>query len=402
VRGAGEDRPLGGLVERLNTLFAPAVALLALLCALLWWWLDPSRVWDQVIALILAACPCAIGLAAPLTYALATGRALRLGLLLRDAGVIERLARLRHAVFDKTGTLTEGRMRVVEWRWAAAALESQRPLIEAAVAAVEARSPHPIALALCEHLRGRELPACPLEGFAVVAGAGVSADCPLGSLRIGSAAFCGLPPGGGDLSEVLVESEGRELARILLDDPPRPGIAAVLERLRARGVALAVCSGDAAGVTIRVARGFGIADARGEMSPEAKAARVAELQQTGLVLMVGDGLNDAPALSRADVAVGMRGGLQAAMDCSHVFLEHDDTALVGTLLDGASRARRCIHACLWVSLAYNLLAIACVMAGWWGPLVCAVAMPVSSLTVVVMVVAGGYFQLPRPTDPPTH
>jgi P-type Cu2+ transporter len=385
VQSRSIDEPHGHLIGLLQAWFAPLVLVLAIATALLWWSIDPSRMVDQVIALILACCPCALGLATPLAYAVATGRALGHGLLVRDAGAFERLAHIRHAVIDKTGTLTEGRMQVETWETLD---EPPEQLAEALLAACQ-HSDHPTAQAVARYLHADDRRAASITEFQQHGGLGLSCRWQGQELRLGRPDWCGLSEQPGPHTELGLSWGGRTFARIRLTDPIRPLAGQLLEQLRPQAE-IHLYSGDGQGVTEAVARHLAIDQAHGRQSPEAKAAAVTRLHQLGPVLVMGDGINDAPALAAADVAIGLRGGLQAAMDCADVFVEQGDIQAVGRLLNGARSTRRLIVICLLSSLVYNLAAVLLVMAGIWGPLICAVAMPISSLTVVALASLAGH------------
>jgi Cu2+-exporting ATPase len=412
------------LADRLQSWFIAAIAALALL-TLLAGWLGTvpggaAGGLDRAIALVLVSCPCALGLATPLVQALAVRRATARGLLIRDPGVIEALGglarsggparsrgptrsggpahgALRHAVIDKTGTLSEGRLRVVAWHWLEDAPMAEREWLRAAVHGAEARSQHPLALALCAELAAAP-PMAP-DAWREVPGQGLVCGTGRGELRIGNRRLtgvesAGLRPGGDADTVLTITLAGRPTAQVALADPLRPDASLLLARLRAAGLATHLCSGDDPRVAKAVGAelGFDPELVHGGMAPEDKAALVDGLGRQGAVLAIGDGLNDAAALARADVAIGLRGGVEAAIASCHVFVTRQD-ALGGLieLLDGAERAARTIRVVLLVSLLYNAAGIALAVLGVWGPYLCAVAMPASSLTAVLLAAAGGYF-----------
>ncbi len=409
---AAASRPtrLTRLVDRLQNWFIPGVGVLAL-GVLLGWWLhgDPARGLDQAVALVLVSCPCALGLATPLVQALAVARASARGLLIRDAGVLEVLGGrggrggLRHIAFDKTGTLTAGRMQVVEWRWLGAPDAATQALVRGAVAAAEARAQHPLALALGAHL-GDVAPAS-LAAWREEPGRGVVCATAAGELRIGNQALTGCDPfaalpqrGDGSCSALAITLAGQAVAAVACADPLRAEARPLLAALRASGVTVHVLSGDDVRVVAALGRQLGLPaeQVHGGLLPADKAEHIARLATDGATAMVGDGINDAAALARADVGIGLRGGLAAALPACHAFITGDaPLAGLDELFAGARRARAALIAILAVSTAYNLVGIALAAAGIWGPLLCAVAMPASSLSAVLMAAGGGYF---RPRD----
>ena len=400
VAAAGADSRVGRLLaaarsaprherraaaDRWQAWFAPAVLALALAIWAAWQAIDPARALDQAIAIVLVCCPCALGLAAPLVGAIATARAARRGLLLRDADALAALAEAPTVVFDKTGTLTAGELTLTEWIG-----DPVDPALPWA-AALAARSAHPACAALGDHLRARGIAPAALiaEACREEPGRGMVAATPHGELRIGNATHLGfeLPAADPACSRVGIACGGRLVAAVALADGIKPGAADLVAALRARGVRVCLLSGDvpAAVATVAAVLGIDPGDAHGGCLPEDKAARITALRaEGGPVVMIGDGVNDAPALAGAEVAVGVRGGLAACLDrCDAVILDGGVDRLVD-LFATARAARATVRWCLAVSLAYNVIGVALVAAGAWGPLVCALAMPVSSLTVLAI------------------
>ncbi|MBA3699260.1 MAG: heavy metal translocating P-type ATPase [Planctomycetes bacterium] len=407
IREAGRaaDRPtrLVADVDRWQTWFVAVVALVAVGVFVGWWLLGGglARGIDQAVAVVLVSCPCALGLAAPLVQAMATARAAGRGIVLRDPEVLETLGRpggVAHFVFDKTGTLTEGRMRVTGWTWLMEVDDAKRAAIEALVLAAEAPSAHPVALAIVAYLAGRE-PGAFTERREIT-GQGVIARSVIGELRIGNERLSGIAPealiaNDAAVGSVGISLDGQPVARIACADPLRAGAVALVKSLRQRGAEIHVLSGDDPQITAAVGVVLGLSPVavRGGQSPEEKAARITELKRSGTVVVIGDGINDAPALATADVGIGLRGGIEAALgSCRIVLVRHDGITGLGEVITGATSARNCVRRILTVSLAYNVVGVILAAAGVWGPLVCAVAMPLSSLTAVLMAGNGRYFR----------
>jgi Cu2+-exporting ATPase len=399
------DRPtrLVADVDRWQGWFLAAVAFVAVAVFLGWWLIGDglARGIDQAVAVVLVSCPCALGLAAPLVQALATARAAARGIVLRDPEVLESLGRpggVAHVVFDKTGTLTEGRMRVTGWTWLADLPDERKAAVEALVLAAEAPSAHPVALALVAHLAGRT-PGV-IRAREEIAGQGVIVRAAGGELRIGNERLTGIAADSGvadgaAVGSIGVSLDGRPLARITCADPLRTGAADLVQRLRQRGVQVHLLSGDEPQITAAVGATLGLAPVavRGGQSPEQKAARITELKRDGAVVVVGDGINDAPALATADVGIGLRGGIEAALgSCRVALVRHDGITALDEVFTGAAEARARVRLILAVSLAYNVVGVVLAAAGVWGPLVCAVAMPVSSLTAVLLARSGRFFR----------
>ncbi len=414
--GDAATRPtrLVRIADRLQAGFIISVSALALITILFFWLAGgPGRGTlglERAIALVLVSCPCALGLATPLVQALAVSRASARGILVRDAGALEALGGLgrrgsevRHVVFDKTGTLTAGRLRVVAWQWLDGLGDIPQDWMRSAVASAEARSMHPLAIALGVELG--DCPALPLEAWREVPGQGLMCSTTRGDMRIGNQRLTGVACsplrtwGDGD-TVIAVTLAGIPIVRIACADPVRPGAIELLGHLRAAGISTHLCSGDDPRVAAAVGNALGFAPdhIHGGMAPEDKAALVAGLSASGAVAVVGDGINDAAALARADVAIGLRGGVEAAIGSCQVFIARDDVwEGLQELFAGAADANARVRLVLLVSLLYNAVGMALAMIGVWGPYLCAVAMPASSITAVGLAVAGRYFRPARAT-----
>ncbi len=368
------------IADRMQAGFAPTVGLLAVFAAIWWWPAGPRTAIDQALAMILVCCPCALGLAGPLVRAVGISGATRRGILLRDPDVFERLRHLRHAVLDKTGTLTAGATILTRWDWIGEVNGSTRALVESAALACESRSRHPAAGAVAAWLANRGVSAGAITDWREVPGGGIACTIAGRELRIGSGRFAAGEAGDGP----LIALDGVPVARLRLDDPPLPEAAAQVARLRACGLTVHICSGDGPDAVASVAAAVGVVEVHAAQSPEDKARVVAELARDGGVLMVGDGVNDAPALSAADVGIGVRGGLEPCLECCGAFVARGGLAGAVDLFEASRRTASAERLCLAVSLAYNLAGVVAVLVGLAGPLVCAAAMPASSATVVLL------------------
>jgi Cu2+-exporting ATPase len=381
--------PIVQLADRLSGYFVGAVLALAAVTFALWVRLDAARAVDHAVALLIVTCPCALGLATPLALSAAIGHAARSGLLIKGADVLEKLARPGRMWLDKTGTLTEGRVALVGW-WGE---ESARPL----AAAVEAHSSHPIARALVSAVAevGIRLDATATE----TPGGGVEGRVGSQDVLVGSIGFVGARVGemspplasrldmltGEGLTPVLVAIDGSVVALAAFGDPLRPEAAGVVRRLSDLGWRLGILSGDHPRVVSAAGERLGLParDCLGGMTPEAKLDLVASQAAHGTVIMVGDGVNDTAALAAATVGVGVSGGAEAALAAADVFVTRPGVAALVELLLGAQRAMRVVKRNLVFSLLYNVIGVVLAMAGLLNPLVAALLMPASSLTVVV-------------------
>jgi Cu2+-exporting ATPase len=381
--------PVVELADRLAGGFVLVTLALALGALGLWLWLDPARALPQALALLVVTCPCALGLATPLAVAVAIGRAARRGILVKGGDVVERLARPGPGatiLLDKTGTLTAGRARLASY-------EGERALL-ADVAALEAASAHAVARVLAAAAPPR--PGASVEAVREVPGGGIEGTVSGRRLTVGSAAFVegrvGPLPGWArerslalaaeTLTPVLIAVDGEVAALAGIGDPLRPDARATVAELRALGFELEILSGDHPRVVENVARALGIERWRAGASPEAKLARVEEL--AGRAVMVGDGVNDAAALAAARVGIAVHGGAEASLSAADVFSERPGLAPVVELVRAARGTLRGIRAALGFSLAYNVVGAALALAGLVTPLVAAVLMPASSLTVLTI------------------
>jgi Cu2+-exporting ATPase len=363
------------------------VAVVLVLAAATWaYWAprDPANALDHAIALLIVTCPCALALATPLAISVATGRAASHGILVKGGDVLEALARPGTLVLDKTGTITEGRARLAAFDGPA----EVRPL----VLALERHANHPVADAFRRAWAGLDAP----EARAVrhVPGAGILGVVDGRHVVVGSRAWVasqatGAPPVGDGIddgtSRVWVAVDGVVVAEARLGDPVRPDAAGAVARLRARGWDVRVLSGDEPDAVRAAAHAVGITDdaVEGGATPERKLAVLRELAARGHAVMVGDGVNDAAAMAASTVGVAVHGGAEASLAAADVYLARPGLAPLVQLAEGAGRTLTLIRRNVIVSLAYNVVGATLAMTGVIDPLVAAVMMPVSSLTVVL-------------------
>jgi len=417
-RAQGSRAPVQRLADRVAGVFVPAVIGLALLTLAGWLALGGSAVLavSCFVAVLIVACPCALGLATPTAIMVATGRGARLGILVRDAECLEIADRVDTVVFDKTGTLTEGRPTVQRLRPAEGVSELE--LLQAALDA-EQGSDHPIARAVAEAARARGLTPGPVEVAHALPGHGVAARAADGEIRVGrleafagstvnplpGPAMSGLPvpavrgipdPAaldalvGPGLTPVLVARAGRWLGALGVADTPRPEAAEAISSLIADGMRVVLLTGDRRSVAESLGRSLGIAEVIAEVLPEGKEKAVRDLQTAGrIVAMVGDGINDAPALARADVGIAMGGGTDVAIASAGITLMRSDPRGVRAALRLGRATLRTIRTNLFLAFFYNVLMIplaAGLLYPAWrlllDPMWAAAAMALSSVTVV--------------------
>ena len=395
VQAAQASRaPVQKLVDRVSAVFVPVVLAIALV-TLLGWLLagaGPDVAILHAVAVLVIACPCALGLATPAAIMAGTGAAARAGILIRDAAALEQAGRIDIVAFDKTGTLTEGRPALAGLHLAPG---ETRQAALAAAASLQAGSEHPLARAVLEAAGGRPVAA---DAFRALPGRGVEGVAAGRRLLLGSPRLLeesGLSPGplataaeaeaaeGRSLSWLIDPGAGRVLALLAFADAPRPGAAPALRQVRARGLRPALLSGDGPAAAGAVARDLGIPDVAAALLPEQKTARIAAWQKEGLrVAMVGDGVNDAAALAAADLGIAMGSGTDAAIAAAPVTLLRPDPRLVPAALEIAAATRRRIGQNLAWAFGFNALGIPLAALGLLSPALAGAAMAFSSVAVL--------------------
>lgn len=435
--------PIVRAADRIAGWFVATVLGLASATLLFWLPSGLSTAADYASALLIVTCPCALGLATPLAITVAIGRAARRRILIKGGDALENLARPGTIVLDKTGTLTAGRPSLVEWRG--------DPSLIPAVAALEAHSSHPLARALAQagefqspkreragqtspHQNRDHQPAgqaasdqnpprqwaaqpandpLPLhiENVSQTTGGGITGDVNGVRLTAGSAAFVSAPDfdvpdwvareeselAACGLTPVRVAVARRVAALAGIGDAIRSDAAASLDALRRAGWHIRILSGDHADVVRRVAADLNVQpdDAIGAATPETKLARIREWMQTGPVVMVGDGVNDAAALSAATVGIAVHGGAEASLAAADAYLNRPGLAPIAELTRAARGVMRTIRIGMTVSIFYNAVAGTLAMVGVINPLIAAVLMPLSSFTVIAIAFAQRSFPRTR-------
>ena len=365
-RAQASKAPIQRLADRIAAVFVPAVIAVAALAFALWAAFGPEPAWTlgllTAVAVLVVACPCALGLATPAAIAAGAGRAAALGVLFRDAEALERAARVNTVVFDKTGTLTTGRHRVVDAQSDAMA---ERGLI-ALAAAVESASEHPLAAAVVERAHELELDVTPVDNFRALPGRGAvgtvgGREVAVGNLRMLQELdieTTALPSARTDATALFVALDGEAVGTIWTADQLKAGAREAVASLQRIGVRVLMVTGDAEQVAQSVGAQAGVDEVVASALPEEKAGIVAGLQAQGAVVaMVGDGVNDAPALAQADAGLALRSGADLAVDAGDVTLMRDDPITAVQALALARATRRTIAQNLGFAFAYNLLLI---------------------------------------------
>ena len=412
ARAQASKAPVQRLADQIASVFVPIVIGIAVVTFVVWAAFGPDPAFTaallSAVAVLVVACPCALGLATPAAVAAGSGRAARLGILFRDAEALELAGRVTRVVFDKTGTLTSARHSVISVDPDGV---TEDELLSMA-AAVEQHSEHPLAEAICDYAYDH-LDALPsatdfrarpgLGAMASVEGAAIA----VGNLRLMTELGIATPQSElGHATLVYVSRGGRLIGTIQLTDQPKPSAAAAVAMLSSYSIPSALVTGDAASPARAVAEATGIVDVHARVLPEEKAQRIAEMQSQGdVVAMVGDGVNDAPALAQADVGLAMRSGSDVALETAQVTLMQSDPERAAQAILLARSARRVVRQNLIFAFAYNVLLIPLAAgvavpifdavdgvpggltwmfgeSGQFEPIVAAIAMIASSLTVL--------------------
>ncbi|WP_080403624.1 heavy metal translocating P-type ATPase [Burkholderia ubonensis] len=400
-----EKAPIQRLVDRVSAVFVPAILGIAAL-TLIGWLIAGAGAETAIlnaVAVLVIACPCALGLATPAAIMAGTGVAARHGVLIKDAQALELAQRATVIAFDKTGTLTEGKPSVTAFD----AVGLPRDEALALAAAVQRHSDHPLARAVvaAHHAdvaaRGGATSAPVATDARAVAGRGVEARVAgrllaLGSTRWRDELDIAVPPAldaraaeleraGNTISWLMrADAPRAPLALIAFGDTVKPGARDAIAALAARGVASVLVTGDNRGSAAAVAASLGIGEVHAQVLPDDKARVVAELKRThdGIVAMVGDGINDAPALAAADVGIAMATGTDVAMHTAGITLMRGDPSLVADAIDISKRTYRKIQQNLFWAFVYNLVGVPLAALGWLNPVIAGAAMAFSSVSVV--------------------
>jgi Cu2+-exporting ATPase len=365
------------LADRVARLYSPVVHSMAAL-TFLGWWLGMGAEWQpallNAVAVLIITCPCALALAVPVVQVVASGRLMRRGVLLKSATALERLVEIDTVVFDKTGTLTTGKLALAD-------PAAQDPEALRLAASLAATSLHPLARALA-----RAVPdAMPATGVREVPGFGLLLPTPDGEVKLGRRLFCGVAEADDQVGpELWLARPGVAPLRFAFQDDLRPDAVEVIAALRRRGLAIELLSGDRAPTVAAVAQALGIADWQAGCTPQGKTARLQDLHEMRRrVLMVGDGLNDAPALAAAHVSISPASAADISRTTADVVFQGERLAPVVETLQVARAADRLVRQNIGLALVYNLVAVPLAVLGYVTPLVAALAMSSSSVLVIV-------------------
>jgi P-type Cu2+ transporter len=401
----GSKAPIQCLADQIVPWFVAVTLGLATLTFLFWLSTNFEVALLAATSVLIITCPCAFGLATPMSIAVASGLGAKYGILVKNGEVLETLSAINHVVFDKTGTLTEGGLSVVEihlpgetWR------EDQEPsealrLLMGKLAAVERQSEHPVAASVvnwCDrHLRGEKRHTC--QRFEYIPGMGVTADVEGDRLCVGSEGllaregcqgFKDLDARVKQLDEqgvgsFLVAVNGATLGLVAVEDRIRPDAKALISALKADGLQVTLLSGDRRRAAEAIAQRLGGMEVIAEVMPEQKDQVIRQLQEEGKrVAMVGDGVNDAPALVRADVGIAMGSGTDVSIASADIVLMSSELERVRLAIALSRRTLRTIRQNIGISITYNIIMVPLAMSAIVTPLVAAISMPLSSLAVI--------------------
>ncbi len=388
--------PVQRLADRVTSWFVPVVVVVALLTMLLWSLLGSfSGGLLAFVAVLVISCPCALGIATPAALMVGVGKGAELGILIRSGEVLEQVEQLTTVVFDKTGTLTRGKPALTT---VVPLGEQSRERVLQLAASLEYGSGHPLAMAVRDAAEGQGLPLMPIEDFRSLAGEGVMADVRGEPFWLGNRKLAGrfMPHLEDAVQSRLLDLEAAGMSVILLGqgravlallgvaDTVRPEAQQVVNALQRRHIQVVMLSGDHHTTAQAIARQLGIDEVIAEVRPDDKAATIRSLQQAGqVVAMVGDGVNDAPALATADIGIAIGSGSDVAKEAGDLLLLGNDLRAVLTAL-GLSRATmRKIRQNLFWTFFYNSLAVPIAATGWLNPMIAGAAMAFSSLSVII-------------------
>jgi len=389
--------PIQRLVDKVSAVFVPVVMLIALLTFIAWWALGGNAEIAilNAVAVLVIACPCALGLATPTAIMAGTGVAARHGILIKDAEALELAHRISTVVFDKTGTLTDGMPHVAA---CVAADDHDRDEVLAVAAGLQAGSEHPLARAVQAETRAARVAPVPARAQQALPGRGITGEAAgetwwLGNRRlmvennIDTATLddvaAEMEAAGRTVSWLARASDRRALGLLAFGDAVKPSAAQAVAKLKARGIATVMLTGDNRGAAQTAAAALGIDSVLAEVLPGDKATHVSQFKTAGkTVAMVGDGINDAPALAAADVGIAMSSGSDVAMHTAGITLMRGDPALVADAIDISKRTYAKIRQNLFWAFIYNVVGIPLAAAGLLNPVIAGAAMAFSSVSVV--------------------
>ncbi|MBN6075254.1 copper-translocating P-type ATPase [Aggregatibacter actinomycetemcomitans] len=387
----GSKAPIARFADKVAAVFVPTVIGIALVTFMLTWWIQQDVVTALIhgVAVLVIACPCALGLATPAAIMVGMGKAVKQGIWFKDAAAMEESAHVNAVVLDKTGTLTEGKPQVVAF-WRAKSAVNSDDEIYALAAAIEQNATHPLAKAIVQSAIAKNVVLPAVQHIQADVGQGIQGEIEnVGTVKVGKPTYCGLTlPTGLDpvwniASIVAVAVNDEPIAAFALADALKPDSQKAISRLQAHNIEVYIMSGDNPNVVQYIADQLGIQNAQGNMSPRDKAGAVKALQENGkVVAMAGDGVNDAPALTAANVSFAMHDGADVAQhSASATLMQHSVNQLVDALLISRATLKN-IKQNLFFAFIYNVLGIPLAAFGLLSPVIAGAAMALSSISVL--------------------
>ncbi|MBI5007315.1 MAG: copper-translocating P-type ATPase [Nitrosomonadales bacterium] len=389
----GSKAPIQRLADKISGIFVPIVLVLATITFFIWLKVEGDFAYSLItaVSVLVIACPCALGLATPITVVVASGLAAREGILVKDAAALERAHKLSVLVLDKTGTLTEGKPALTDLRPSAASGVGEMTRIAASLAQ---HSTHPLSGAIMEHASAQAILPLPISDFGETPGSGLRATLDGTLYLLGSPAYVSQQGVALDEASILaLQQQGKSviavarenvlLGYIAFADKIRPSSRVAVARLQEMGIRVVMLSGDNQVTAHAIAQQAGIEEYIAEVSPQDKARYVDSLKgEKTLVGMVGDGINDAPALAAADVSFAMKSGSDIAIEAADITLMRNDLNSVADAIDLSKVTLSKIRQNLFFAFAYNVLGIPLAALGLLNPMIAGGAMAMSSVSVV--------------------
>ena len=394
AQAQGSKAPIARLADKVAMVFVPAVVVISVVTFILNWWIsgDLNEAVTRGVAVLVIACPCALGLATPAAMMVGMGRSARYGVWFKDAASLERSSQVNTVVLDKTGTLTSGKPQIVA-QWQAPGGDFNNQQILQLAAAVEQLTTHPLAQAVIQAAEQQNLPALMATNSHSEIGQGTQAQIAgYGVVKVGNPAWCGF-----NVPEQLRQQQLWQIASIVvvaindkvvgalaIADALKEDTVSAIKRLQQQNIDIHIMSGDQYSVVEYVGKQLGINHYQGQMNPRAKADAIGKLMQQGkVVAMVGDGINDAPALAAADVSFAMYGGADVATNTASATLMRHSVTQVADALALAQATVRVVKQNLFFAFFYNILGIPLAAIGWLSPVIAGAAMAMSSISVLL-------------------
>lgn len=390
----GSKAPIQSLANKIASIFVPVVIVISLLTFVYWYFIGGLSFTESMlnfIAVLVIACPCALGLATPTAIMVGTGLGASSGILVKNALSLEKLKKVNTIVFDKTGTITYGKSEVTGINSLNGL--STNELLQIA-ASVESRSEHPIAKAIVEYARQNSVQLIDIKSFRSFTGFGIRAESGDNKILIGNKKFLienkiELQQDSPELfgtenhSKVYVSINNKLVGEINISDKIKPEVHDVINRLHSKGIDTVLLSGDSAKTTNVIAAEAGIKNVIAEVLPDQKEEKIRELQSPGkTIVMVGDGINDSPALARADVGIAMGTGTEIAAESADIVLMRNDLNVILKAIGLSDQTIKTIKQNLFWAFIYNVIGIPVAAAGFLNPVFAAIAMAFSSVSVV--------------------